>query len=223
MKNPWVVIGIIAIALFGGAIWFSGSAAEQNNEGVVVAPHIKGNPEAVVELVEYSDFQCPACAAFQPILTTVLEEYGDELRFEYRHFPLLNIHPHAQAAAVAAEAAGQQGKFFEFHDLLFENQTEWAAAAVPTSFFLQYAEALDLDIEMFRRHLNASVLQETVRTGFTEARALELTGTPSFLLNGQKMTFDSYESFVAQIATAIDPSVGSSTPAAAEGDVRFGI
>jgi len=185
MKNPWVIIGIITVLLFGGAIWFSGVSAEKNNEGVELLQHIKGNPEATVTLVEYSDFQCPACAAFQPIVEEVMDEYGDSLSFEYKHFPL-PIHPYAQQAAVAAEAAGQQGKFFEYHDALFDNQKTWVNAASPSSLFIQYAEQLGLDVPLFRKHIKSSVLRDKVRAGFAEGRELDITGTPSFFLNGEK-------------------------------------
>lgn len=136
MKNPWIILTIITIVLFGSAIVYSKNANEKNNQGVTVVDHIKGNGEATVTLVEYSDFQCPACASFQPVLAEIMAQYGDLLRFEYKHFPL-PIHNFAQQAAVAAEAASQQGKFFEFHDALFTNQEEWTSSATPQVFFVR--------------------------------------------------------------------------------------
>ena len=224
MKNPWVIIGVIVVVLFGGAIWYSHSAAERSNEGIELQAHVKGNPEATVTLVEYSDFQCPACATFQPVLNGLLAEYSDRLRFEYKHFPLMNVHPHAQSAAIAAEAAGQQGQFFEFHDLLFERQQEWSSAAVPGTFYVQYAEELGLDIDQFRRQQNASLLRDKVRADFDEARELGLTGTPTFFLNGQRMQIQTFDDFIAQVAAAIDPTTAtSSTGAPAGSGVRFGL
>ncbi len=82
MKNPWVIVGALTVILIGGSVWYSSSVSARNNEGVTLTPHIKGNPEAVVTLVEYSDFQCPACAAFQPYVNEVLAAYGDSVRFE---------------------------------------------------------------------------------------------------------------------------------------------
>lgn len=227
MKNPWVIIGIITVVLFGGAIWFSSVAGDRNNEGVTEVDHIKGNPDATVTLVEYSDLQCPACAAFQPALNEVLAAYGDQIRFEYKHFPL-PIHPFAQQAAMAAEAAGQQGKFFEFHDALFANQQAWASAATPNAFFIQYAEELGLDTEMFRRHLNSSLLRESIMADMASARELGLTGTPTFYLNGTRMEIKTFEDFVAQIAFAVDPSATSAMPGGPEAVptepvVKFGI
>jgi len=205
MKNPWVIIGIIVVVLFGGAIWYSGMAAEKNNEGVVVEANVKGNSEAVTTLVKYSDFQCPACATFYPVVAELLEENGDKLRFEYKHFPL-PVHTSAQPAALAAEAAGQQGKFYEMHDMIFENQAEWSRAAVPNAFFIQYAEEIGLDIDAFRRHQNSSILRDKVRSNFEEGRELGVTGTPTFFLNGERMSFSTYPEFVDQILAVIDPS-----------------
>lgn len=230
MKNPWVVVGLITVILFGGAIWYSSSAAEKNNEGVVVTENVKGNTEATVTLVEFSDFQCPACASFQPVMDEVMKAYGDNLRFEYKHFPL-PIHPYAQQAAVAAEAAAQQGKFFEYHDLLFKNQQNWSTAVAPGALFVQYAEELGLDVQTFRRHQKSSILRDKVRADLTEARELGLTGTPTFYLNGERMEIATFEEFISQIAMAVDPagtaammassSASSSAPAATP-EVKFG-
>jgi protein-disulfide isomerase len=226
MKNPWVIVGIIAVVLFGGAIWLSGSSAEQSNEGVVVTDHVKGNPDAVVTLVEYSDLQCPACAAFQPVLNGMLEQYADTLRFEYKHFPLPpRIHPFAMQAAMAAEAAGQQGKFFEYHDLLFANQDTWAKASVPTSYFIQYASDLGLDLDLFKLNMKSSVLRDGINADVAEGQELGITGTPTFFLNGEKMEIESYVDFAQQIGYAINPELKASSTSAVststEG-VRFG-
>ncbi|MEK7638922.1 MAG: thioredoxin domain-containing protein [Patescibacteria group bacterium] len=231
MKNPWVIIGILTVVLFGGAIWYSGQSEGKNNEGIELSAHLRGNPDAGVSLVEYSDLQCPACAAFVPSVDEVLAEYGDRIRFEYKHFPL-PIHRFSQQAAVAAEAAGQQGKFFEYADLLFKNQNSWAAAAVPTTAFIQYAEQLELDTELFRRHLNSSVLREKVRADLADAQELQLGSTPTFILNGVQMDpneFKTYDGFKQQIAFAVDPAgaaerYGTSSASASDSSspVRFG-
>lgn len=225
MKNPWIVLTVITVLLFGGAIFYSQKTTESNNQGVTAVDHIKGNPEATVTLVEYSDFQCPACASFQPVVAELMAQYGDRLRFEYKHFPL-PIHNYAQQAAVAAEAAAQQGKFFEYHDALFQNQQEWSNSATPQALFVKYAEDLGLDTEAFRRHQNSSVLRDAVRADLAEARELGLTGTPTFFLNGERMQFETFDAFISQIALAIDPSgasLGTTTDSATEPAVKFGI
>ena len=228
MKNPWVVVGIIMVVLFGGAIWYSSIATEKSNEGVVAMEHVQGNKDATVTLVEYSDFQCPACASFQPVLKEILATYGEQLRFEYKHYPL-PIHQYAQQAAIAAEAAGQQGKFFEYHDALFENQNEWSKSPTPVAFFNKYAEELGLDVEKFKQQQKASLLRDAVRDDLNEARELGLTGTPTFYLNGEKMEITSFEDFIAKIAYAIDPVAAaqnastSSSTIPTDSGVTFGI
>lgn len=212
MKNPWIIVGIIAVLLIGGSIWYAGVASEEYNVGITVTPHIKGNPDAAVKLVEYSDFQCPACAQFQPYVDEILAAYGDQMSFEYKHFPLMQIHPLAEPAARAAEAAGQQGKFFEFHDLLFINQPEWSGAINAAPFFLKYAEELGLDIEAFTKAQRSSLLRERIQADFSEARSLGLTGTPSFYLNGERMQVQSFEDFRAQIEAAINPTLNLGAP-----------
>lgn len=207
MKNPWVIIGIIVVLLIGGSVWYSNSVSGKYNEGVdISASHVKGDSDAVVTLVEYSDFQCPACAAAQPIVKDVLNEFGDSIRFEYKHFPL-PMHPLALPAAKAAEAAGQQGKFFEFHDMLFEKQKTWSNSPNPTALFVQYAEELDLDVQKFRQHLNASLLSDRIESDRKEGYEMGITGTPTFFLNGEKMEITSFNDFYEQIARAVNPDI----------------
>ncbi len=185
---------------------------------------MKGNPEAEVTLVEYGDMQCPACASFLPVVQDVMDSYGDSIRFEYRHFPL-PIHQHAVAAAMAAEAAGQQGAFFPYHDLLYENQAEWSAAAAPQALFIGYAEELELDIETFRRHMNASLLKDHIQSQFDEGRQRGVTGTPTFFLNGEQMQFETYQQFVEQVANAVTGETATATTETTEAssDIRFGL
>lgn len=233
MKNPWVLLSIVTIVLFGGAIWYGNAVGAKSNEGVVAPEtHVKGNPDAAVTLTEYSDFQCPACGAFEPVVAEVLAQYGEQIRFEYKHYPL-PIHSFALQAAIAAEAAGQQGKFFEYHDALFAGQQTWAASQTPQAFFLQYAEDLGLDMATFKRHTKSSILRDAVKASQKEAQDMGLTGTPTFFLNGERMEMESYEDFIAQIVAAVDPaaaaalnataSSSTSTPPTAPGDIKFGL
>ena len=92
-KHLWKIIILGVVVLLAGSVAYSQYAAKQADEGVAIESHVKGNAEAEVTLVEYSDFQCPACAQFYPYVKDIMNEYGDDIRFEYRHFPLINIHP----------------------------------------------------------------------------------------------------------------------------------
>jgi protein-disulfide isomerase len=213
MKNPWVVIGVLMAVLIGGSVWYSSSVSEKYNDGVEVKAHSKGGENAAVILVEYSDFQCPACGAFQPVLNEVLAQYGDKIKFEYKHYPLVQIHPFAEPAARAAEAAGQQGKFFEFADVLFAKQADWSKGSNPTGFFTRYATELGLDMDLFAKHQKSSLLSDNIKANMMEARGLGLTGTPSFYLNGVKMENKTFDEFKAQIEAAVNPKVDFNLPA----------
>lgn len=207
MKKPWKVIGLVALILIVASFIYSNSISDDNNIGVDISKtYIKGNPDAPVTLTEYSDFQCPACAAFQPVLADIMNQFGNDIRFEYKHFPLA-MHPLAFPAARAAEAAGQQDKFFEFHDMLFEEQKTWTKSPNPNVLFVQYAEELGLDAKKFRQHMDASLLTDRIKTDKEAGDELGITGTPTFYLNGEKMTVTSYEEFYKQIASTINPDI----------------
>lgn len=205
-KHLWKIIILGVVVLLVGSVAYSQYVSREANEGVVAEAHVKGNPEAGVVLVEYSDFQCPACAQFYPYVKDILSEYPDDIRFEYRHFPLINIHPQAVPAARAAEAAGQQGKFWEMHDKLFEEQNTWAKGSGAGAYFNQYAEEIGLDVNLFRRHLNSSTLHGVVDDSFEDARVRGFSGTPTFLLNDEVMDFTTFDEFRAAIVAAIEES-----------------
>lgn len=202
-KHFWKIVAVLVVILVAGSVVYSKQATEKANEGVTIETHVKGNPDAAVTLVEYSDFQCPACGQFYPYVKDVVGEHGNDLRFEYRHFPLINIHPNALPAARAAEAAAQQGKFWEMHDKLFENQNTWGKASNPVGFFKQYAGEIGLDMGQFERQLDSSVITDAVDASFEDARSRGFTGTPTFLLNGQQMSFSTFDEFKAQVEAAI--------------------
>ena len=143
--------------------------------------HVQGPANAPVTLVEYGDFECPYCAAAHVIVKNVQEIMGDQLRFVFRHFPLTQIHPLAETAAEASEAAGAQGKFWKMHDLLYENQTRLAPPHL-----LKSAERLGLDTERFVRELEDGIHRERVRENFLSGVKSGVNGTPGFFINGAR-------------------------------------
>jgi len=149
--------------------------------------HIQGPANAPVTLVEYGDFECPYCGAAHPIIKKTQEIMRDDLRFVFRHFPLTQVHPHAQAAAEAAEAAGSQGQFWEMHDLLYENQPRLDALHL-----VRYAEERGLDTVRFVRELKEGVYQGRVREDFMSGVRSGVNGTPAFFINGIRYD-DSWE------------------------------
>jgi protein-disulfide isomerase len=151
----------------------------QLSKPVTFADHAQGPQDAPVTLVEYGDFECPHCGAAHPIIKTIQRHLGDRLRFVYRHFPLTQIHPHAQHAAEMAEAAGYQGKFWAMHDTLFDNQ-----AALEDEDLVAYAEALGIDGRWAASALVAHTFAENVRQDFITGVRSGVNGTPTFFVNG---------------------------------------
>lgn len=147
----------------------------------------KGNPDAAVTLVEYSDFQCPACRSYFPIVQALTGEFGNEVLFAYRHLPLTQIHFNAEAAARAANAAGEQGKFWEMHDMLFQNQPVWASSADAESIFIAYAAGIRLNMEQFNSDFNSEEDLDSLRDAYADALRSGINSTPTFFLNGERI------------------------------------
>ncbi len=147
---------------------------------------IKGAPlkDTKVTLIEYSDFQCPACLAYYPLVKQLGQEFKN-LTIVYRYFPL-SQHANAWPAAQAAEAAGQQGKFWEMHNMLFDNQNTWAGSTSPEEIFNAYAQSLGLDMNKFKADFNASVTKTKIQVDY-QSGASQIDGTPTVFLNDQKI------------------------------------
>jgi protein-disulfide isomerase len=141
--------------------------------------HIQGPANAPVTLVEYGDYECPYCGRAYPIVKQLQQQMGQRLRFVFRNFPLAQMHPHAQHAAEAAEIAGTQGKFWEMHDTLYENQR-----ALGDSHLREYAEAVGLDGAQFAQELAAHATEHRVREDFLSGIRSGVNGTPTFFING---------------------------------------
>jgi len=141
--------------------------------------HCRGPDNAPVTLLEYGDYECPYCGKAYFIIKSIQDHFGDQLCFAFRNFPLTHVHPHAQHAAEAAEAAGAQGKFWEMHDMLYENQV-----ALDDPSLREYALALELDMERFDTDMMTHVHAKRVREDFMSGIMSGVNGTPTFYLNG---------------------------------------
>ena len=168
---------------------------------VPVSPrdHIRGRIDAPVTLVEYGDFECPHCGRAYHIVKSAERALGKKLAVVYRHFPLAEIHPHATLAAEAAEAAAAQGKFWEMHDALFENQD-----ALEQEDVLGYAESLDLDLTRFAQELASDAYAKKVRDDFRGGVRSGVNGTPTFFINGERFdgNWTDPAAFIAVLAQA---------------------
>lgn len=206
---PFVIIAIVLVAAVGIA-WYlkrasvtppptptpapTASAAKPPPtvaEAGAQPPHARGDATAPVTIEEFGDFQCPPCGALHPVLKTMETEFGPKkLRVIFRHLPLVPAHAHALTAARASEAAGLQGKFWEMHDMIFENQNAWKDVFDAKSIFEGYAVKLGLNIEMFRRDLGGEAVERRIFLDGKRAHALGVQGTPTAFLNGREIPFE---------------------------------
>lgn len=206
--DQWIKRILVAVSLgviVAGFIWLIKSDVQNNQQTAANlevdltggSDWVRGNEEAEVVVVEYSDFQCPACAAYEPVVDRMLEELGDQVALVYRHYPLTSIHQNAQLAAQAAEAAGLQGKFWEMHDTLFLQQTVWSEVKDPTDIFVEYALDIGIEKETFLADLNSDKVKDLVAEDVASGNRLGIQGTPTFYVNGKKMpTVRSYNEFL---------------------------
>jgi len=164
----------------------------------------KGNPNSSVTLIEYLDFECGACGAYYPLVKRLSEEYGDKILFISRYFPLQG-HKNGMTAALAVEAAGKQGKYWEMHDLLFEEQGAWGGQpSSDPAAFERYAEQIGLDIERFKEDVNSQEVRNRVISDKDAGLSIGVNSTPTFFLNGKKIQNPrGYEPFKALLDSAV--------------------
>ncbi len=175
MKYSLLVVGALSLLLVS-CINKDGLSAESSRPP-------KGNPNAIVTVLEFSDLQCPACKTVHSgVVKPLLAQYGDRIRFELRHFPLRTIHPYAIAAAMASECAADQGKFWEFVDIAFENQKDLNVDSI-----FAWGDDLGLDTELYERCWKSNIKRDFVLSEFQEGRKLDVSGTPTFFVNGKKV------------------------------------
>ncbi len=206
----WIIFFVILFGIIGGLIYLGRPVSDAELFGQVTqireTDHQKGNPDAPVVIVEYSDFECSFCASHAPIMQQLVNDLGDQFVFVYRHFPLRGNHPNAQISAQAAEAAALQGQFWPMHDLLFEQQAAWSAIADPAEVFVGYAQELGLDPDQFRSDLTSTSTRNRVNDDYTDAIRLGLQSTPTFFINGEKLERPlQYAGFKARIEAAAVP------------------
>lgn len=209
----WLPIFLGIAATVGGMVYFVSREkpiATNNLTATaienIIAPddQIKGGQDAKAVLVEYSDFQCPACGFYYPVVKSLSEEFGNNLAIVYRHFPLPQ-HQHAKLMASAAEAAGKQGKFWEMHDMIFDNQKNWVNLRNVKDIILGYAESLELNIGQFKEALESKEIQQKVEKHYRDGVRASINSTPTFFLNGKKISNPrNYDEFRNIIFQAID-------------------
>lgn len=162
--------------------------------------HPATSENALVTVSEYADLQCPACKAAHTLLVgPLVEQYGTQIRYEFHHFPLMSIHRYAMDAAQASECAADQGKFWEFVDIAFENQDSLTPQALD-----QWGDELDLDADLYERCRDSGIKRDLVQASYDEGRAMGVSGTPTFFVNGERV-----DSTMEALSAAIDAGLGA--------------
>lgn len=194
LKENKIIISIIAtlVVFIGGAFLITkkDSKTLENSQKileVVSDDYIKGNMDATVTIIEYLDFECEACGAYYPLVKELSEKYKNDVRFVSRYFPLMG-HKNGLTSALAVEASSKQGKYWEMYDILFENQQSWGGKqAVDSTLFETYAKQIGLNIDQFKKDINSKEVKDRVNRDLNNGKILEITGTPSFFVNGEKI------------------------------------
>jgi protein-disulfide isomerase len=193
---PFVIVALVALATLGsGAMLYRAkrphvvSIPEDktlSGKSDAESAHVRGNPDAPVTLEEYGDFQCPPCGMFAAFLGQLEKEYDSRLRVVFRNFPL-TMHEHAHEAALAAEAAGLQGHFWEMHDVLYREQATWSKAPNVRELFESYAGMIGLDLDRFRKDMHGEKAKARVETDRQRGESLGIKITPTLFINNQPL------------------------------------
>lgn len=222
----WFIVGFVLLATVGlivlGVMYGTGSSSPAaTNFVATTAPSITatdwtmGSSTAPVTLIEYGDYQCPACGEYYPIVKQLLAAEGSNVYFVFRNFPLYSVHPDAQIAAQAAEAAGLQGKYWQMYDLLYTNQATWSSAApadAVSQYFNGYASQLGLNVTKFDQDINSTQVTNKIQSDVAGGNAAAIDHTPTFFVNLKQIPNpNSYADFKSTIDQAVAAASASST------------
>ena len=197
----FIGIMVVTVVLIGGAMIFFGKQASapalSKTDLIPPGTYTRGSASASAYLVEFSDLQCPACKAYEPLIDTIVQQYGDKLLYAYRYFPLTQ-HPYSTQAAIAAEAANRQGKFWELHDQLFADQDQLSDATVQKD-----AQKLGLNMDQFNKDLKDTAISDIVAKGVSDGNKFGVNATPTFFLNGKMLNAISPQDLQQAVIDAI--------------------
>lgn len=205
-QRKWFIVFmvIVAVIVVVGVIRAISGFGDGPTSGDAPDP-TKGNVNATVHVVEYSDFQCPFCATTGPLLSRLATEFGDKISIEYNDFPLTTIHDNAFPAAEAAQCAFQQDKFWEYHDTLFLKQSAWSIERDPLDLFKQYASELELDTEQFADCVQSHDTRASIREDMQEGAQADVSGTPTIFVNGNRVAdTQTYTAISAAVQEALN-------------------
>lgn len=199
-----VFVGLVALVIFSPKTDNTLNPENFDEKLYSESAYNTGNTDAIVQIVEFGDYQCPGCAAVHSYTEELLSNYtADQVNLSFRHFPLSG-HANAIISAEAAESAGAQGKFWEMHDLLYVNQNEWANERNPLEIYKKYAQNLELDVERFVSDIENDVYREKISSDLADGLAINVRWTPSIYVDGELLTeLPSLEEFKSIIDTKL--------------------
>jgi protein-disulfide isomerase len=227
-------IGAVTMAILAVGVIFLSRTPAQNIEQpldesqkaklILADSHQTAKDSGKLEIVEFSDFQCPACGQVYPHVNRIKEEYKDNINFVYRHFPL-SQHKNAENAAIASEAASQQSKFWEMHDRLFETQEDWSELGNPKDFYVNLAKEIGLDVDKFIESYDQKINLDKIRADVADGSSLGVNSTPTFFINGVKykggLTFEQFKQILDPLLTTPAPSASPSASVSPEPEVSI--
>jgi protein-disulfide isomerase len=198
-KKAWIIFAAICIVLLGSLVFFSSKdkidVSNVNQNTIIaasqqsgnIADHVFGQANSKVLFVEYGDYQCPGCGGLYPTLKTITEKYQGQIAFVFRNFPITTLHPNARVAAAAAEAAGLQGKYWEMHNKLYENQSAWESLSSDTrvAYLTTYAKDLGLNTTKFQSDLSSDAVSAKISFDQAVAEKIGVNSTPTLYLDGK--------------------------------------
>lgn len=184
MDKRFLGIVTVIVLLFIGFLFINKKdEAKTPTTNTPATTHTRTEGTANITLVEYGDFQCPACGQYYSVVEQVYEKYKGKITFQFRHFPLTSIHPNAFAASRAAEAAGKQGKFFEMYQQLYTNQTAWSDSSAPSKLFEKYAKDIGLNVSTFKTDFASASVNDAIQADLAAGEKLGVNSTPTFILD----------------------------------------
>jgi protein-disulfide isomerase len=223
----WFIIGFLVLVVGGVIIAAAYSGSSSSNTATpagfvaTTIPAITstdwttGDATATVSVVEYGDYECPACGEYNPVVKQLITDYGNRVLFAFREFPLYSIHPNAGISAQAAEAAGLQGKYWEMHDLLYANQNDWVTTdptQVVAKYFNSYAQSLGLDVAKFDSDISSTQVSDKIAADVASGNAASVDHTPTFFVNLKQIPNPTnYAGFKKVIDAALASATASTT------------
>lgn len=213
MSKQFVIIMAVLVLGFVGFLAFKDKGKSSNNGGTSSntqpSEHKTGEGKKGVTLLEYGDFQCPSCGTFFPIVEQVKAKYGNDITFQFRNFPLTQIHNNAMTAHRAAEASAKQNKFWEMYTILYSRQQVWSNSKNAMQNMEDYATEIGLNVEQFKTDFQSSEVNAVINADIAEGNKLGVNSTPTFFINGKKV--DDIEPTVESFSKHIDEAIANNS------------